>query len=446
MRLAVLRGKTSLGKSYNNRVITLFTKLSIKLSTKLFTTNVLPVFLRVGLIIWLLASVGLAQTRSQTLWTIGLSPTFTDTMNTILADYQAAFDVTVQWRDFSGDALYFELQNALASGNAPDVVNLNVPLLLEFVERGDLQPLELPALAGYFPNMVDAFRVSGDAYGLPWYIAPPLLMMNRELFLEAGLDPDVPPTTRAELFAAARHIKDATGVDGFMPNVGAQRMLYRFAEAGLPILSDDGFTALFDSPVHIELLTEYVDLFQAGYFSEDALLRGYVGALERYQNGQLAMLISGPQLLTRVREASPDIYAQTSLAPYPETGDTSAIHAPLMGLAIPKGVPQAPAVQLARFIAGADAQLTLARATPVYPTTLTAAEDAFFNAEGDDLETQARRLQVSQLPLARDLTLDVPNPQDLYEVFMENMEAAFYGQKNPEQALKDAALFWNSRL
>lgn len=418
---------------------------------KLSTANIWRVFGRAWLVVWLLASVGVAQVRSQTLWTIGLSPTFTDTMNTILADYQAAYDVTVQWRDFSGDALYFELQNALASGNAPDVVNLNVPLLLEFVERGDLQQLEPPALAGYFPNMVDAFRVSGDAYGLPWYIAPPLLMMNRALFLQAGLDPDAPPSTRADLFAAARHIKDETGIDGFMPNVGAQRMLYRFAEAGLPILSDDGFTALFDSPAHVALLTEYVDLFQAGYFSEDALLRGYVGALERYQNGQLAMLISGPQLLTRIRDASPDIYAQTSLAPYPETGDlktgdTSAIHAPLMGLAIPRGVPQVPALQLARFIAGADAQLTLAQATPVYPTTLAAAEEAFFNADGDDLDTQARRLQVSQLPLARDLTLDVPNPQDLYEVFMENVEAAFYGQKTPEQALKDAALFWNSRL
>ena len=418
---------------------------------KLSTANIWRVFGRAWLVVWLLASVGVAQVRSQTLWTIGLSPTFTDTMNTILADYQAVYDVTVQWRDFSGDALYFELQNALASGNAPDVVNLNVPLLLEFVERGDLQQLEPPALAGYFPNMVDAFRVSGDAYGLPWYIAPPLLMMNRALFLQAGLDPDAPPSTRADLFAAARHIKDETGIDGFMPNVGAQRMLYRFAEAGLPILSDDGFTALFDSPAHVALLTEYVDLFQAGYFSEDALLRGYVGALERYQNGQLAMLISGPQLLTRIRDASPDIYAQTSLAPYPETGDlktgdTSAIHAPLMGLAIPRGVPQVPALQLARFIAGADAQLTLAQATPVYPTTLAAAEEAFFNADGDDLDTQARRLQVSQLPLARDLTLDVPNPQDLYEVFMENVEAAFYGQKTPEQALKDAALFWNSRL
>lgn len=413
---------------------------------KLSTVNIWRVFGRTWLVIWLLASVGVAQVRSQTLWTIGLSPTFTDTMNTILAAYQVAHDVTVQWRDFSGDALYFELQNALASGNAPDVVNLNVPLLLEFVERGELQQLEPVALAGYFPNMVDAFRVSGDAYGLPWYIAPPLLLINRVLFLQAGLDPDAPPSTRAELFAAARHIKDEIGIDGFMPNVGAQRMLYRFAEAGLPILSDDGFTALFDSPAHVALLTEYVELFQAGYFSEDALLRGYVGALERYQNGQLAMLISGPQLLTRIRDASPDIYAQTSLAPYPETGDTSAIHAPLMGLAIPRGVPQAPALQLARFIAGADAQLTLAQATPVYPTTLAAAEEAFFNAEGDDLETQARRLQVPQLPLARDLTLDVPNPQDLYEVFMENVEAAFYGQKTPEQALKDAALFWNSRL
>jgi len=390
-------------------------------------------------------TAGHAQ-RSQTLWTIGLSPTFEDTMNTILADYQATYGTAVQWRDFSGDALYFALQNAVASGNVPDVVNLNVPLLLEFVERRDVQVLADDALEGYFPNMTDAFRVAGEPYGVPWYIAPPLLMINRALFLEAGLDPDAPLATRADLFAAARHIKDETGIDGFMPNVGAQQMLYRFAEAGLPILSEDGFTAVFDSPAHVELLATYVDLFQAGYFSEDALLRGYVGALERYQNGQLAMLISGPQLLTRIRDASPDIYAQTSLAPYPASDDSSAIHAPLMGLAIPKGAPHAAAVQLARFIAGANAQLTLARATPVYPTTLTAAEDPFFNAVSADLETQARRLQVSQLALARDLTLDVPNPQDLYEVFMENIEAAFYGHKTPAQALEDAALFWNSRL
>ncbi|MEM6430589.1 MAG: extracellular solute-binding protein [Deinococcota bacterium] len=379
-------------------------------------------------------------------WTISLSPTFNDYIETTLDRYEAAHPGhEVIWRDFSGDALYFELINALDSGNVPDVVNLNVPLLLEFAERGSLQALPEESLTAYFPRMVDALRASGTAYGVPWYITPPLVIYNSQMFEAAGLDPDTPPETVRQLIQIAKHIKDETGLYGFMPNVGAQRMLYRFAEAGLPLLSEDGFDALFDSPEHVALLASYAAMFQDDYFPEDVLLRGYVGALERYNAGQLAMLITGPQFLTRIASTSPDIYAVTRVTAYPLAED-GILHAPLMTLAVPTGAALDPALSLTQFLTNPDSQVAFAEVATIYPTTAAAREADFFQQDDGSLEARARRVQAGQLDQASDLTLDVPNSKDLHETFMKAMEAAFYGHKTPQEALKEVVIFWNSRL
>ncbi len=379
-------------------------------------------------------------------WTISLSPTFNDYIETTLDRYEAENPgYEVVWRDFSGDALYFELLNALDSGNVPDVVNLNVPLVLEFAERGALQALSEDALEAYFPRMVDALRAVGTAYAVPWYITPPLVIYNSQIFEAAGLDPDVPPETVGQLIQTAQHIQDETGTYGFMPNVGAQRMLYRFAEAGLPLLSEDGFDALFASPEHVDLLADYAAMFQEGYFPEDVLLRGYVGALERYNAGQLAMLITGPQFLTRIASTSPDIYAVTQVAAYP-LAEEGILHAPLMALAIPTGAALDPALSLTQFLTNPASQVAFAEVATVYPTTAEAGSDDFFQQDDGSLEARARRVQAGQLDQASDLTLDVPNSKDLYEAFMKAMEAAFYGHKTPQEALEEVVIFWNSRL
>ncbi len=380
-------------------------------------------------------------------WTLSLSPYFNETIEASIARYEEKNpSIKIQWQDLSAEDLNFELLASIKNGNVPDVVNLNVPMLLDFAERGTLLNLEFDC--DYFEKALKSFQVNGQQLGLPWYFTPSLLIYNQDIFTQANLNPSTPPKTLEEVIVYAKQIKDETGIYGFMPNIANQRMLYRFLEAGLPVLSEDGFEALFNTPEHIEMLNVYSELFKQDYFSQDTLLRGYVGALESYSAGQLGMLITGPQFLQRIAQSSPDVYKQTLVASYPlDQGEV--LHAPLMGLVVPKNTTYPDeALEFALFITGASEQLAFSKAAQAFPSHPNSAENSFFIdlPKNPTLEDKARILVAKQLSYAQDLTMDVPNPTDLFQAIQDAVNGALLEDKPSQEVLDEAVKFWNSRL
>lgn len=395
-----------------------------------------------------LTALGSAQELQ--FWTISLSPFFNDYINETISLYEAQHPGTrVTWRDLSGEALGFELRGAIQAGNAPDVVNLNVPMLLEQVERGSLSRLNGRFDERlYFEGLLESLEVDGTLYGLPWYVTPVILMVNRELFAEAGLDADTFVSTPSTLFEAAKAIKDHTGTYGFMPNLISQNLLYRFQEAGLEVLSEDGTMAVFNSLEHVAFLEAYIELLNGDYFRTDALLRGYGGAVERYGSGKLGMLLTGAQFLTRIRASAPEVYEATVPLPYP-LGAGKTVHAPLMSLSIPAASQhQEEALEFALFVTGRERELAFSKLVAIFPSNVEATADSFFTTLPLDPtpEERARAVTAEQLRYARDLTLHVPNASDLFKNFQRNIEEAFFGFKTAQQALDDAVRYWNAKL
>ena len=401
------------------------------------------------LIFSLLLGVAWAEKIELHYWTLSLSPYFNETIEAGIARYEEKHPkVKIIWRDLSAEDLNFELLGSIKNGNPPDVVNLNVPMLLDFAERGVLLELEANNKDNYFEKSLKSFSVNGKQLGLPWYLAPSLLIYNEAIFSQAELDPSAPPQTVAELITAAKQIKDKTGIYGFMPNINNQLILYRFLEAGLPVLSEDGFEALFNTPEHAAILNDYGELFKQDYFSQDALLRGYLGALESYNAGQLGMLITGPQFLKRIAENNPEVYAQTLVAPYPlDQGEVT--HSPLMGLVVPKDTSYPKkALDFALFVTGNCEQLAFSKAAQVFPSNKKAAEDSFFRdlPENPTIEDKARILVAEELVYAQDLTMDVPNPSDLFQAIQDAVYGTILEEKPSLETLDKAVKFWNSRL
>ncbi len=390
-----------------------------------------------------------AQTTIE-FWTISLSPTFDAYLNETIALYKAQYpNVNVVWADKTGEQMGFDLLNALQSGNAPEVVNINVPMLLDYVE----QELILPITGQfdeqlYFERLLSSLQINNEMYGLPWYVAPAVVMKNREIFSRASLDPNTPIMTLEELISIATTIKERTGVYGYYPNILAQALLYRFLEAGLPVLSEDGITAVFNSPQHEAFFAEQIKLLQQDIFPSEALLTGYGGAIERYQSGNLAMLITGPQFLTRIKESAPQIYANTQVSPYP-FGAGKVIHSPLMLLSIPaKSEHPQEALEFALFVTSHERQVAFSKLTAIFPSTAQAATDPFFTTlpATPTPEDEARLIIAQELQYAKDLTMNLPNSSDLFQYFQKQIEAAFFGYKTPQQALDDAVRFWNAKL
>ena len=100
---------------------------------------------------------------------------------------------------------------ALAGGTAPDVLDVFVHKVQNYIDQGFAQPIEdkLPGWEGK-RNMPDVFWPSvtrgKHVYGVvrEWYSLQ--LMYRKDMFKEAGLDPDKPPKTWDELYDYAQKL------------------------------------------------------------------------------------------------------------------------------------------------------------------------------------------------------------------------------------------------
>jgi sn-glycerol 3-phosphate transport system substrate-binding protein len=61
------------------------------------------------------------------------------------------------------------------------------------------------------PNISGYYTVDKKLYSMPFNTSMPLLYVNQQAFKKAGLDPNKPPTTLAEIMADAKKIKAASG-------------------------------------------------------------------------------------------------------------------------------------------------------------------------------------------------------------------------------------------
>lgn len=384
-------------------------------------------------------------------WTISLQPFFTGYVNGVIEAYERTHPgVKVRWVDVQFSAVEQKLLAALAGGVPPDVVNLNTEMTIRLAERDALVDLDTvvaaDARARYFEGMWRSTQYRGRTYGIPWYVAPNVIAYNAAIYKRAGLNPNDPPSTEDEMIQHARAIKNRAKAYGFMPNVDGVRMLHRFQEQGLAILSPDGKRAVFNSLEHVRYLARYVELFKEDYFPEDTLRRGYLGATERYSAGQLGMLITGPQFLLRVKSDNPEVYAQTFVAPYPK-GRGNTQHLAIMAVTVPKASRNTTAaVDFALFVTNDANQLEFSRQVVVFPSTKQAAADPFFRRGGAGPEDVARKVAAADLANARDLSVVAPRSGDLFRAFREAVESAFYGKRTPKDALDWAVGQWNARL
>jgi len=123
------------------------------------------------------------------------------------------------------------------------------------------------------------------------------------------------------------------------------------------------------------------------------------------------------------------------------------IHTPLMAVAVPKASRhQQDAVRFALFVTNDKNQLSFSKLTVIFPSTKKAAADPYFTQRGVDPEAKARAIAASELRFGRDLTVVVPNQSELFKIFREAVESAFYGKMSPKAALEWAVREWNALL
>ena len=177
-------------------------------------------------------------------------------------------DIQIKVESIASDRLP-KLYSALAAGTGPDMSKMGnlaemhqmvgEKLLLEFPE--DIFP------TSWFEEAYPLFDIKTNGrYVLPTGTACTILMYNKAMFEEAGLDPESPPATWNDFIEAAKATtkKDATGTisQTGMAVTGENPVLNQVYQLGGNVIQNDGATqtSTFTSPEVKEAYQHIADL------------------------------------------------------------------------------------------------------------------------------------------------------------------------------------------
>ncbi len=164
---------------------------------------------------------------------------------------------------------------AFKSGQPPHLAVLLSTDMFTLIDEGAIVPIDGLAgdggkqwLDGFYPAFMQNSRTGGKTWGVPFQRSTIVMYWNKELFKEAGLDPDKAPQNWDELVAMGKKLTktDASGnVSTWgvkIPSSGFPYWLFQ----GLTtpndaiLMNEAGTETYFDKPGSIEALQYWVDL------------------------------------------------------------------------------------------------------------------------------------------------------------------------------------------
>lgn len=236
-------------------------------------------------------------------------------------------------------AEYIARVAAAAGGGAlPDLLDVDLIYMPDFIEQGLLQPITdkvnaYPKKADLSPGHVQVSTSDdGQIYGVPFYVDASSLFWNKDLYKKAGLDAEKGPTSWAEVTEHAKKI-DALGgdVNGFYfagggagPN--AYTYLPQIWAAGGDVIDYTAHKAtMATDPVVKEAFQYYADLYKAGLMPESAKAEDGTTWLGTFATGNIGIQpLGGGWGIRGVIEQNPDLDFGVTYLPGKSSGQTAS--------------------------------------------------------------------------------------------------------------------------
>lgn len=192
-----------------------------------------------------------------------------------------------------------------AAGTPVAMAYVGSRTLKEFAQNDLIVPVPMTdeEKKTYYPNIVDTVTFDGNQWGVPVAFSTKALYWNKDLFKQAGLDPEKPPKTWAEEIEFAKAIKEKTGVAGYglpaktFDNTMHQFMHWVYTNNGKVI---DGDKIVIDSPEVLAALQAYKDITPYSVEGATAYEQNEMRAI--FLDGKVGMLQSGSGAAVRLKD------------------------------------------------------------------------------------------------------------------------------------------------
>lgn len=288
---------------------------------------------------------------------------------------RAAMQAVVDDFNQSQDRVFVELLSvsgvnqktliATAGGNPPDLAGVWATDVVDFADKEALIPLDdfargtAVSAERFLPEYWNMGVYQGKLYGVPSTPVSSALHWNKRLFREAGLDPERPPKTIAELDEYAKKLTKVENGKitqiGFLPSQPPWWPFFwvYFFDGGL---WDGGANVTLDIPENVqafEWIKRYADEY--GVTALQTLSSGFgnfASAQNPFMSERLAMIFQGVFLANYIDQYAPHL--EWGAAPFPvlHEGDRPVTFLDTDVLVIPRGSPHPEeAFQFIEFVA-----------------------------------------------------------------------------------------------
>jgi multiple sugar transport system substrate-binding protein len=273
------------------------------------------IFIAVSLALLLTATVGFAQPVRLAFWN-GFTGPDRPAVEALVEEFNRLHEgeIVVEMEIMPWDVFFQRLLPSFAANRGPQLVAMDSIQIPQYAERGLFAPLDefyqSPELSRdlFVEPQVQSTEWNGNLYGMPMNFTTLLLYWNKDMFREAGLDPEQLPRNWEEwMDYAVRLTVDENG-DGTPEQYG-----YAIADhATIPmwpillwgnggdVVSPDG-EVLLDSPETIEAVQLWADLIRNQKISPVGLAGADADKL--FQSKKAAMEVVGPWMTNGFEQA-----------------------------------------------------------------------------------------------------------------------------------------------
>ncbi|WP_238372082.1 ABC transporter substrate-binding protein [Heliomarina baculiformis] len=258
---------------------------------------------------------GWAETKLTMYYPVAVGGALTEVVDGLIEGFEA------ENPDISVEAIYagnyddtrVRALSAINSGDAPqlsvmfsidaiDLVDRDLIVAFDDVVESDE---DKEWLNSFYPALMRNGQIDGKTYGVPFQRSTIVMYYNKELFAEAGLDPEQPPATWEELVADAKALTkdDQWGI--MIPSTGYPYWMFQcFAiQNDKELMNSAGTETYFNDPAVVEALDFWRSLTQ----EEGVMPEGVIewGTLRQaFLQGQTAMMWHSTGNLTAVRDGA----------------------------------------------------------------------------------------------------------------------------------------------
>lgn len=276
-------------------------------------------------------------------------PTKVEEIDKIIANFEKENpDIKVVAQDFPYDQYQNKIFAAVEAGSGPDILNIYNGWIPKFVDMAYIQPIReefmsKEEISDYYVDMIQPYELDGEYYTLPVAVRSLALFWNKDMYKEAGLDPESPPKTWDELIENAKAMTELTDdgrykQEGFGWNAAGQG-LHEFQQVllrqfGVEPYSEDTSKVLWNSKQEgYDAFKFWMDMTMVEKIGDPDVGNTY---REAFLAGLAGMIVDGSFAVGDIQKANFD-WGVTTL-PVLEEGGLQSNYASYWTNAVAKGV------------------------------------------------------------------------------------------------------------